>query len=128
MVLDEIFGKDNFRNEIIWCYQGTGKSLKQYKRKHDTLWFYSRGDSWIFNSKEIGIPFGEKQIKKFSGQDESGFYKEYRHTDGKVYKKYLSEDEELVLVTGLSQATIRSNLIIYLLFPGLNTLGLLHRN
>ena len=95
MVLDEIFGKDNFRNEIIWCYQGTGKSLKQYKRKHDTLWFYSRGDSWIFNSKEIGIPFGEKQIKKFSGQDESGFYKEYRHTDGKVYKKYLSEDDYL---------------------------------
>ena len=95
MVLDEIFGKDNFRNEIIWCYQGTGKSLKQYKRKHDTLWFYSRGDSWIFNSKEIGFPFGEKQIKKFSGQDESGFYKEYRHTDGKVYKKYLSEDDYL---------------------------------
>ena len=41
-----------------------------------------------------------------------------------VFKKYLSEDEELVLVTGLSQATIRSNLIIYLLFPGLLLFGL----
>ena len=37
----------------------------------------------------------------------------------KAFSKYLSEDEELVLVTGLSKAYIRSNLIIYLLFPGL---------
>lgn len=36
-----------------------------------------------------------------------------------TFKKYLSEDEELVLVTGLSQAYIRSKFIMYLLFPGL---------
>ena len=37
----------------------------------------------------------------------------------KAFKKYLSEDEELVLVTGLSSAHIRSSFIMYLLFPGL---------
>lgn len=37
----------------------------------------------------------------------------------KAFAKYLSEDEELVLVTGLSQAFIRSKFIMYLLFPGL---------
>lgn len=41
-----------------------------------------------------------------------------------TFKKYLSEDEELVLVTGLSKAYIRSNFIIYLLFPGMLFLGL----
>ncbi|MBI2338340.1 PH domain-containing protein [Candidatus Daviesbacteria bacterium] len=40
------------------------------------------------------------------------------------FKKYLSEDEELVLVTGLSKAYTRSKFIIYLLFPGMLFLGL----
>ncbi|MBI2600283.1 PH domain-containing protein [Candidatus Daviesbacteria bacterium] len=41
-----------------------------------------------------------------------------------AFKKYLSEDEELVLVTGLSQAFLRSKFIMYLLFPGLLLFGL----
>ncbi len=40
------------------------------------------------------------------------------------FRKYLSEDEELVLVTGLSKAYIRSNFILYLLLPGMIFLGL----
>ena len=95
MVLDEVFGRESMRNEVIWCYQGTGRSPRQYKRKHDTLWFYNKSDAWTFNAKEIGQPFGEKQTKKFSGKDNTGFYKEYRHADGKVYRKYLSEDDYL---------------------------------
>lgn len=41
-----------------------------------------------------------------------------------AFKKYLSEDEELVLVTGFSQACIRSKFVIYLMFPGLLFFGL----
>lgn len=41
-----------------------------------------------------------------------------------AFKKYLSEDEELILVTGLSRAYIRSKFIFYLLFPGFPFLGL----
>lgn len=41
-----------------------------------------------------------------------------------TFKKYLSEDEELVLVTGLSSAYIRSKFVIYLLFPGMLFLAL----
>lgn len=41
-----------------------------------------------------------------------------------AFRKYLSEDEELVLVTGLSKAYTRSNFVIYLLFPGMVFLGL----
>ena len=40
-----------------------------------------------------------------------------------AFKKYLSEDEELVLVTGLSRAYMRNKFIMYLLFPGLVFLG-----
>lgn len=41
-----------------------------------------------------------------------------------AFKRYLSEDEELVLVTGFSKAFIRSKFIIYLLFPGIIFFGL----
>ena len=95
MIMDEVFGPDRFLNEISWCYQGTGRSLNQYKRKHDTLLFYTKTGNWTFNAREIGKPFGEKQIKKFSGKDEQGYYKEYRHSDGKIYRKYLQEDDFL---------------------------------
>ena len=94
-IMDEVFGYGNFVNEIIWCYQGTGRSPKQYKRKHDTLFFYAKSATWNFNPEAVGTPFGEKQIKKFSGKDENGYFKEYTHKDGKTYRKYLSDDDYL---------------------------------
>ncbi len=95
ILMDEVFGEDYFRNEIVWCYQGTGKSPKQYKRKHDTIFFYTKRDEWLFNAREIGKLFEDKQIKKFSGKDENGRFKEYKHADGKTYKKYLDDDDYL---------------------------------
>lgn len=95
ILLDEIFGEDNFRNEIIWCYQGTGRTKTYYKKKHDTLLFYTNNDDWYFDMKSISSPFDEKQKKKYSGHDEHGYFKEYTHSDGKKYKKYLSEDDYL---------------------------------
>ena len=95
LLMDEVFGPDRFLNEIAWCYQGTGKTVTQYKRKHDTLLFYTKTGEWKFNARAVGTPFGEKQKKKFSGKDENGYYKEYRHADGKVYRKYLQDDDFL---------------------------------
>ena len=40
IIMDEIFGENNFQNEIIWCYKGGGIATKQFKRKHDTIYFY----------------------------------------------------------------------------------------
>jgi len=46
MTMDEIFGRDNFRNELIWHYgQRTEPREKQFDRKHDTLLFYSKSDA-----------------------------------------------------------------------------------
>lgn len=42
-VLDEVFGIDQFRNEIAWCYGGGGAPTNYYHRKHDTLFWYSKG-------------------------------------------------------------------------------------
>lgn len=56
IVLDEVFGKNNFRNEIIWTYTGPGSpGMKQFNRKHDVILWYSKTDNWIFNSDDIRI-------------------------------------------------------------------------
>lgn len=51
VIMDAVFGRAQYRNEIIWHYRaGALTSAKQiFPRKHDTLLFYTRGDTWTFH-------------------------------------------------------------------------------
>ena len=49
LVMDSVFGKRNFRNEIVWCYKSGGASKKHFSRKHDTLFFYVKGNKYLKN-------------------------------------------------------------------------------
>ena len=50
ILLDEIFGESNFINEIVWGYKDIGaKAVNYFKRKHDTIFLYSKADSRCFN-------------------------------------------------------------------------------
>lgn len=51
LVMDEIFSKDKFRNEIIWTYSGGAIPIDDFPRKHDTLLKYRKKDSHIFNTQ-----------------------------------------------------------------------------
>lgn len=58
VVMDAIFGSANFRNEIVWCYTGPGSpAMRQFNRKHDTLFWYSIGEKWAFNRDAVRIPY-----------------------------------------------------------------------
>lgn len=46
LILDEIFGPDNFKNEIIWHYRTGNLSKKQFQRKHDNIFFYSKSPNF----------------------------------------------------------------------------------
>jgi DNA modification methylase len=51
VILDEVFGDESFNNEIAWHYSGWNKKLKRsFERRHDSLLFYSKGKSPVFNS------------------------------------------------------------------------------
>lgn len=52
LLLDEIFGEKNFRNEIIWNYVSGGISDRFFARKHDTIFFYSKTDNYTFNPQK----------------------------------------------------------------------------
>ena len=47
LFLDDIFGYENFRNEITWCYSGGGVSKKSYPAKSDVIIWYSKSDQYI---------------------------------------------------------------------------------
>lgn len=97
ILMNYIFNNDNFRNEIIWKYFGAGQSDKQLKRKHDNIYFFAISDDNYFDWRSIAERLGEKQISKYSGIDEQGKrYKEYKHKDGKIYRKYLDEENSLL--------------------------------
>ena len=49
IVLDAVFGTNNYRNEIVWCYAGGNPSLKNYPKKHDILFRYTMSDKYTFN-------------------------------------------------------------------------------
>lgn len=61
VLLDEIFGEKNLRNEIIWCYTGPGSpGMKQFNRKHDVIYWYSKSDKWHFNSTDVRVPYKDE--------------------------------------------------------------------
>jgi len=72
IVLDEVFGYENFRNNIVWCYKTRQFSRKYWNRKHDDILFYSKSDKWIFNWESVMSPLSESTIKKYRLTDDDG--------------------------------------------------------
>ena len=57
LLMDAVFGSKGFRNEIIWAYTGPGSpKMRQFNRKHDTLLWYSAGETWTFNKDLVRVP------------------------------------------------------------------------
>ncbi|HNX74843.1 MAG TPA: site-specific DNA-methyltransferase [Candidatus Rifleibacterium sp.] len=67
IILDEIFGRQGFINEIIWHYTGGGRSKRRFSCKHDTLLWYSRSQKPVFNIDAVRVPY-----KPTSGFAKSG--------------------------------------------------------
>lgn len=76
ILMDEVFGEDNFINEIIWCYNGPGSpGMRQFNRKHDTIFWYCRNiEKYTFNDNDIRIAHNSKTLDNFKrGLVGSGF-------------------------------------------------------
>ena len=80
--LDELFGEDCFRNEIIWHYGlGGGAPADAFARKHDTILFYARSGAAIFHP-ERG-PVTAAMDAKYAHVDELG--RRYQNAHGRRY-------------------------------------------
>ena len=57
LLLDRFLGPDRFRNEIIWHYTGGGRAKRYFSRKHDSLLWYSKSDTYTFNLDAVRVPY-----------------------------------------------------------------------
>ncbi|MBR5180287.1 MAG: site-specific DNA-methyltransferase [Lachnospiraceae bacterium] len=75
LVMDEIFGQQNFRNEIVWCYRTSLRSSdNSFGRDHDTILFYSKTNKHKIHPDRKDFPVSEATIKRWAAYaDENGF-------------------------------------------------------
>ena len=64
LILDDVFGKENFQNEIIWHYIKGASGNDRFGRKHNSILFYSKGDKKVFNRDDIGIPYNPETLAR----------------------------------------------------------------
>ena len=75
IIMDEIFGREQFKNIISWCYTGGRVPKTAYGRRHDSLLFYTKSNNYIFNWQDIMSPLTEEQKQKYRYKDENGYYR-----------------------------------------------------
>ena len=78
VMMDRVFGVNNFQNEIIWFYKTGGVSKRRFSRKHDNILFYTKSSKYTFNPQmeksylTHKYGFSNIEIKR----DEGGYYTE----------------------------------------------------
>ena len=84
LIMDEIFGKDNFKNEIIWRYSGWNKRNQTYfNRRHDNILYYSKSSDVLFDPYKEQWESKEDYVRQRKQKvliDENG--REYVLSDG----------------------------------------------
>ncbi len=69
VMMDGIFGHNNFQNEIIWQRTKSHNSAKRYGRIHDVILFYTASKKFVWNKQFT--PYGEAQLSRYE-QDSNG--------------------------------------------------------
>jgi DNA modification methylase len=87
-MLDQIFGENQFQNEIVWKrtpFAGSSKArARQFPRSHDVIFLYTKGKTWTWNAPTI--PYSEKYLARFKWDDRDG-RGPYRKTLLKTYSQ-----------------------------------------
>ena len=94
VIMDEILGKENFRNEIIWCYKTTLRiSSNCFGRDHDSILFYSKSSEHQIHPDRKDFPASESTLKRWGKYaDENGFVSN-KHFAGSKSTIINTEDE-----------------------------------
>ncbi len=123
ILMDEVFGEDNFKNEIVWKTQ-TPSGMKALANKlgstHDTIFWYAKSESFTYQPQFLEV--SEQYIKRnYPYEDDKGFYKTaelqepsettlkkleadgllYTTKNGKTRYKMYAEDTEGILLDDL---------------------------
>ena len=102
--MDVILGHKNFRNELVWLYEGREISKKKYNKKHDIILFYTKSARWTFNWEEVALPLkasSKKALSRFIDEDGmpyvlrykkgGGFAPKWKEGADDVYRQYVPD-------------------------------------
>ena len=88
VLMDEIFGRENFQREVIWdisVLSGYKTLTKNWIRGHETILFYSKTSDFYFN--KLTVPHDGKYLARFDKTDENG----EKYFDGRGKRRYLRD-------------------------------------
>lgn len=89
VILDDIFGKENFKNELIWYYRRWSAPSKMFQKMHDSILFYSKSSDYIFNQQYVEA--SETRSSFVSGYNTNT----YKKADGSRGKQIIVENREV---------------------------------
>ena len=96
LILDDVFSKENFKNEIIWCYKEREISKNKWNTKHDVIFYFCKSENNIFNWQDVTLKYSEGTIKKYTLIDEAGRSYQIRGKGGPYTgKQQLSPEIEM---------------------------------
>ena len=72
LLMDEVFGEENFQNEFVWLYSGREMNTTKWNPKHHNILLYTRSDNWVFNYEEVAEEPSEEVKKQYKHVDEKG--------------------------------------------------------
>ncbi len=74
VIMDEIFGKDNFRNDIVWRKRNIPNAQsKFFSQIYDNIFFYTKNSNYIFN--KVFVPLEKSQEAPYNHEDEKGKFR-----------------------------------------------------
>ena len=88
IIMDEIFGKENFRNEIVWCYTGPSRKVQDFPDKHDLILRYSKEEQRVLNLDAVKIPYSERFLKRRQYTEGTGGIYGGRERPDEVIEEY----------------------------------------
>lgn len=66
MIMDDVFGVDNFVNEVIWHYSGAGTPKGCWAKRHDNIFVYSKSSNFTFNADSVRTEYAATTVERFS--------------------------------------------------------------
>lgn len=92
LICDDVFGEDNFVNEIVWSYQTGGRSKRYFSRKHDTIFLYGKSQDRYFDISQVPCRRKKDHTNHMKRNvDEQGRHYRTIRSGGRVYIYYDDE-------------------------------------
>lgn len=118
------FSELTYQNWIIWHYDWGGRSRKTFARKHEDLFMYSKGKSFLFNADSIRVPYkvktnvNRKAVNNPLGKIPTDVWEKNNHTTSKEYVNWHSTQKPLMLLERIIKANSNENDLVLDPFSG----------